>query len=72
MMKKNLVSLVFYIILKISIVLLIFLDEDDDLSEGDVSADPIEGRCHSSFFLPFFMIHFSFLLLPRYIKRRKT
>jgi len=32
--------------LKISIVFLISLDEDDDLSEGDVSADPIEGRCH--------------------------
>ena len=27
------------------------VDEDDDLSEGDVSADPVEGKCKSGSFV---------------------
>lgn len=27
------------------------VDEDDDLSEGDVSADPVEGKCKSCLFV---------------------
>jgi hypothetical protein len=59
--KKNQVSLFIYIILKILIIFLISLDEDDDLSEGDVSADPIEGKCHIFIFLDDSLLFF-FLL----------
>jgi hypothetical protein len=62
--KKNLVSLFEYYLENFEFV---FLDEDDDLSEGDVSADPVEGKCDK--YLPFLMIYFSFLLFLRTIQR---
>ena len=42
-MKKNLVSLFIYYNKKISVVFSKNIDEEE-LSEGEVSADPVEGR----------------------------